>query len=694
MSQSAPAPAPLRALARAAGVATEWVDAFGVPQRVPEETLARVLCALGHACGSAAEQDRSRAALAAPRSLPALLTAEVGRPVVLPGVAASAEAVLEGEAPRRLGLRPHAAGAQLTAPDAPGYHLLRIGPHSVRLAVAPRAAPSVAALTGRARTFGVAAQVYSLRAGLEEGVGDLGAAADLAERLAACGAQALALSPLHALFSAAPERFSPYAPSSRLALNPLLADPAACLPADAVAAARRAAGPAGQAPDGLIDWPAAARRKLAVLRDLFARLDALPETAERFSAFAATVDADIRRHALFEALHGAMLACGRGFDWRQWPADLRDPDSRAVADFARDEAQDVRFHLFLQWIAERSLEAAQHRAEAAGMGIGLITDLAVGLDPAGSQAWGRPDDLLAGLAIGAPPDLLNTDGQNWGLTAISPTALAAQGFAPFLRAIRAALRHAGGVRIDHILGLGRLWLVPDGAGPGAGAYLAYPLRDLLRLAALEAHVRGALVIGEDLGTVPEGLREEMAERGILGLRVLAFERDADGGFTPPRQWQAEAVAMTSTHDLPTVAGWWGGRDLDWRARVAGTQVSSAARAVREEERRAFAQAAVAAGVAGAPGLEATPGVSTPADAEHAVDAAIAFVAATPCALALVPLEDLAGCAESPNLPGTSDAHPNWRRRMAAPAETLLAAPAIAARLTRLKRARGAGQAGA
>lgn len=669
-----PDPSPIETLAQAAGVSIQWADAFERPHRVPAETLERVLTALGHPCGTAADIARSRAALQAPPGLPGLMTADAGREVLLPGIVPSVPVELEGETPRRLILRPHREGSVFTAPETSGYHVLRIGLQNVRLAVAPRSAPSVAERTGRARAFGVAAQVYGLRQARDGGIGHLGAVAALAEGLAGFGAQAVALSPLHALFSAAPERFSPYAPSSRLALNPLLADPATLFPPGVID------GEDG-GPDAFIDWPRAARRKLAHLRRLFETLDAFPDAAGDFAAFAAHPGDDLARHALFEALHAAMMADGHGPDWRRWPAPFRDPESRAVADFAAAQVEEVRFHLFLQWLAARSLATAQARARAAGMGIGLIADLAVGLDPAGSQAWSRPGDLLAGLAIGAPPDLINVAGQNWGLTAISPTALAALNFEPFLAAIRAALRHAGGVRIDHILGLRRLWLVPDGAGAGEGAYLAYPLEDLLRLVAIEADAHGAIAIGEDLGTVPEGLREEMTRHGLLGMRVLPFERDADGSVLPPEDWDKGAVAMTSTHDLPTIAGWWAGSDLHWRARVAACDVAAEALTAREGERAAFAAAAAEAGMA-----------ATIDDAGDAVDAAIAYVAQSASDLALIPLEDLLGLDESPNLPGTVDEHPNWRRRMAASADDLLTAPEVKARLCLLQKTRGEGAA--
>ena len=274
--------------------------------------------------------------------------------------------------------------------------------------------------------------------------------------------------------------------------------------------------------------------------------------------------------------------------------------SPAVAVFAASHEQEVLFHCFLQWLADRSLAIAQGRARAAGMRIGVIGDLAVGMDPNGSHAWSRQADVLAGLSIGAPPDLFNPRGQDWGLTGFSPRALTAGGFAPFLATVRAALRNTGGVRIDHVMGLTRLWLIPEGADPADGAYLAYPLGDLLRLLALESQRHGAIVVGEDLGTVPGGFREELEIAGLHGMRVLWFERNGHE-FSPPDAWDHDAIAMTSTHDLPTVAGWWHGSDIARRAECGrlgvGVNVADVA-AERATDRGVLWQAFVRAGAAG------------------------------------------------------------------------------------------------
>ena len=313
------------------------------------------------------------------------------------------------------------------------------------------------------------------------------------------------------------------------------------------------------------------------------------------------------------------------------------------------------------------------------MRIGLIGDLAVGMDATGSHAWSNQRDILGGLTIGAPPDLFNPRGQVWGLTGFSPRALSEGGFAPFIATLRAALRHAGGVRIDHAMGLARLWLVPEGADPADGAYLAYPLTDLLRLLALESSRHNAVVIGEDLGTVPAGFRETLALTGVHGMRVLWFEHDAQGGFASPRAWDPLAVAMTTTHDLPTVAGWWKGSDIALRAGLgrlgAGVQAADVL-AERAAERPALWRSFVAEGVA----ADDPPPPDAP---QTVVDAAVRFVGRTPSPLCLVPLEDVLGQEEQPNLPGTIEEHPNWRRRTPGVADALLRQDHAAARVAAL-----------
>ncbi|HEY4251253.1 MAG TPA: 4-alpha-glucanotransferase [Roseomonas sp.] len=673
--QASPGAATLWSLATAAGIILRWRDAHGLPHTVKAETLRPLLARLGLPAANAAEIRASRALLAAEAAAtPPLITATQHRAgPVLPGPGPGARFQLRTEDGQvfegRLDDHECLPGIAIS-----GYHALECGDVATTLAVAPPRCFDLvdagAERPGQALPWGLSAQVYGLRRAGDRGLGDFGAVAALAEAAARRGAATLAISPVHALFAAAPDRFSPYAPSTRLFLNALHADPGLLFGAEAAPGAAVADPP-------LVDWPAAAARRIAWFRALFARHGRDP----RFAAFRAAQGTALERHARFEALSLHFAARDGGLrHWRDWPEAYRMPDAPAVAAFAGEHAEEVAFHAFCQWLADASLAAAQQRARAAGMAIGLLADLAVGTDGGGSHAWSRPAEVLRGAAVGAPPDIFNPAGQDWGLTAFSPRALRAGGYAAFLDVLRAALRHAGGLRIDHAMGLERLWLIPEGMPSAAGAYLRYPCPDLLRLLALESHRHRAVVIGEDLGTVAPAFRASIARAGILGMRVLDFERDAAGRPLPPRDWSREAVAMTSTHDLATIAGWWRGTDLAWHRKLHGTADPAPAEAGRAGARAALWDAFRASGAAeGA--------MPDPSAAGVVADAAAAHVGGAACRLAILPIEDALALPEQPNIPGTIDEHPNWRRRLDGPAAALLDAPAVDARLRRLAAAR-------
>jgi 4-alpha-glucanotransferase len=504
------------------------------------------------------------------------------------------------------------------------------------------------------------------------------------------------------MFSADPGKFSPYSPSSRLFLNIAHIDPAAMFGTQALRGALDALGASDAwtalEAQPLIDWPNGVELRLKVLRKLFERFCSQDRTqrsgsAARFDAFCAHGGRPLEDHARFEVLDAWQRAQLGHTHWREWPAELADPRCAEVDTFAREHWHEIEFHLFLQWLAAVGLAQAQQAARDAGMAIGLIADLAVGCDGAGSHAWSYRDDMLQGVSVGAPPDLFNQAGQAWGLTTFSPRAMRNQGFAAFIDMLRAAFAHAGGLRIDHVLGLQRLWLVPEGARPAEGAYLAYPLADLLRLIALESWRHQAIVIGEDLGTVPPGFRDRLAEHGLLGMRVLWFERtEKGGGFRAPVQWGTRSLATTTTHDLPTVACWWQGHDIDWRHRIGqtaprpdGRDPVALAKDARAADRAALWRAFQQAGIA-------PPEVAPPPIDNPPIDEALAFVSSTPAPLAIYPLEDLLGLAEQPNLPGSVDEHPNWRRRIAAPIDALFADTTFTDRLLALFRARASAQA--
>lgn len=598
--------------ATAAGLQRDWRDANGRPQRVDDTVLEAILTRL----------DTN------PPATP-FLSAEAGAPLKLP--AGAYDLVLEDGTTAQLSR----VDGHLRAPDIIGYHQLTIAGRPTTLAVAPLRCPQPPG-----NGWGVAVQIPSLRGAADTAYGDFGTLAETAAAFGRVGCSALAISPTHALFPADPSRFSPYSPSTRLFHNVLLADPTLI----------GAPQPPAPSPD-LIDWQHAIPARLAHLRTVFDAAGEAIHTA--LAAYRAEGGAPLEAHARFDAFDAALGGGG----WRAWPTMYRDPASAAVQRFATEHSENITFYAFLQWLADESLAAAQRTARAT-MPIGLVADLAVGMDLSGSHGWSRRDELLTGLTIGAPPDPLGPDGQNWGITALDPFALARTGFAAFIETIRTALAHAGGIRIDHALGLDRLWVVPEGARASDGAYLTMPGEHLKRIVAIEAHRAGAIVIAEDLGTVPPGFRDDLATRGMLGMRVLLFERDDAGDFVPPKRWRRGAVAMTGTHDTPTMAGWWNGRDITWGRRLGRAGMDMAA------EQRVVEKASL---------WKAIDGEGAP-PAEPPLDAILSAVADAPVPLAIIPLEDLLGLEEQPNIPGTIDEHPNWRRRMPQASAKLLENP--------------------
>lgn len=654
----------LKSLADEVGVLCEWSDAHGNPALLDEQALRGVLQALSLPADDPEQisasldeaRRRNRAASQGP-----LIIADAGHPIDLQGrlpPGSDCTLLLEDGSRMELQLDEH---GRLPAQPA-GYHQVQGGGQHWQLACAPPACPSVQELTGKHHIWGIAAQVYSLRRSGDGGLGDTCALHQLVTSAAAQGADAVAISPLHAMFSSRSDQYSPYSPSSRSHYNMLHADPAQILGPEIVAQAMRACQLTETAlqleKQPLIDWPAVTDLRLRLLRHLHRQLPGLPTLLrEDFERFREEGGQSLQQHSCHEALLQHRLEQGESGDWRQWSPAWRNPDSPQVRQFAEEHATELEFHAFGQWLMARALEQVQQAARQAGMGIGLIADMAIGADPSGSFGWAFQDQLLTGLSVGAPPDLLSRDGQNWGVTAFSPLGLKQQGYAAFISMLRANLANSGGLRIDHIMGLQRLWLIPDGADPAQGAYLRFPLDDLLRLLSLEAWHHQALIIGEDLGTVPDGLRPTLARHRILGMQVLQFEQQ-DDRLPPPEQWSDQALATTSTHDLPTTLGWLAGRDIDWRERSGQTD----AEATREARRQRRKEILTLDTALHRQGLLTGAAEQPDQIDQQRLDACIRFLGRTPAPLVLLPLEDVMASAEQPNLPGPDAGHPNWRRR--------------------------------
>ncbi|MEW9550492.1 4-alpha-glucanotransferase [Nonomuraea sp. NPDC050783] len=554
-------------------------------------------------------------------------------------------------------------------PDLPfGYHTLyRPGEDTAhRLIVSPgRCHPPAR------RAWGWAVQLYAARSRTSWGLGDLADLRRLAGWAAGCGAGFLLVNPLHATAPVTPVQPSPYYPASRRFNSPLylrIEDVPGAEVLDEATTAR------GRALNDLpaLDRDAAWRLKLAALEAVWAG-DPPRDGFERWRAG--------RGPGLEEYATWCALTERHGPNWRAWPAEYRRPDSPAVARFARDHADRVRFHAWLQWLTDRQLATAS-------AGLPIIQDLPVGVDPDGADAWSWQDLLAQGVSVGAPADEFNAAGQDWGLPPFVPWKLRRAGYQPFIDSIRATIASAGGLRIDHVMGLFRLWWIPSGAGAGQGAYVRYPAGDLLDIVALESHRAGAPVIGEDLGTVEPGVRETLAEHGLLSYRLLWFEQDE------PAAWPEHAMAAVTTHDLPTVAGLWDGSDVAEQRRLGLDPNEDGARALRARLAAQPAPAAPAppsseadgpgvdgasvdgasvdgAGVDGAGGSGAD---AAGADAAGAVLAAYRLLARAPSRLLSATLDDALAVPARPNIPGADHLRANWRLPLPVPLEELETLP--------------------
>jgi glycogen operon protein len=638
-------------LARAAGIAAVWWDIGGREHRVVNDTKRALLTAMRLPTATSGDFSDSLARVTAQGTLPPSLVVREGAPVVVPLHGRTRSGWLFVQRPNGTIQRfpvPSASQAVTLEALPKGRHRLWVGeqPDTVcHLIVVPARCHLPEGLRGH-RLFGLAAQLYSLRRTGDQGIGDMTTLGHLVQEAAACGAAAVGLNPLHALFPGDRERASPYYPSDRRFLDPIYLDVAGMPNGEALAT---------RDPASMIDYPAVWDAKQRVLLAAFTGTAAGDPA---FAAFVAEGGVALQRFATFEAI----AAHHRSAHWQRWPDGLRHPLASAVAGFAVAHAEAVRFQCWLQFRADRQFGSA---AKQAPLAVGLYRDLAVGSAPDGAEAWSRQDVLLSGVSIGAPPDPFSEQGQVWGLPPPDPLAMTREGYIGFSELLAANMRHAGALRIDHAMGLQRLFLVPQGATAKDGTYLAYPFQDLLGVLALESQCARCLVVGEALGTVPEGMTEALAKADVLSYSVLWFERDAEG-LRRPAAWRAQAAACVSTHDLPTLAGWWLGADIDERHALglldeAGT---TAARAIRRDDKAMLLTRLDETGL-----LQGSVDPDGPMQAAF-VAAVHGYIATTPALLALVQADDLAGEIAAVNLPGTDRERPNWRRRLTVDVDVL------------------------
>lgn len=590
-----------------------------------------------------------------------------------------------------------------------GYHRLeleteRSPPAAMSLIMAPAHCYIPEALRDESRIWGATCQLYALRSIRNWGIGDFTDLRLLVDCCAEVGANLVGLNPLHALFPCFPERCIPYAPSSRLYFNVLYLDVEAvpefaqCGPAaDTVRSPLFQQQIQTSRKAELVDYREVAERKLRVLEHLyeaFRQLHLEPETerGRAFRAFQTREGDSLRRHALFEALQEHLQREGLDAkDWTTWPEPLRHPDSPEVKEFEAAHRERVEYYQYLQWQADAQLQAARKRADSHQLDIGLYQDLAVSIDRQGAEAWADQSLYATGISIGAPPDDFSPVGQDWGLPPPLPGRMQETAYASFIATLRHNMRHAGALRIDHVMGLARLFWVPSGSQATEGAYVRYPLDDLLGILALESQRNRCLVVGEDLGTVPEILRERLPPAGVLSYRLFYFETAPDGAFRAPEDYPSQALVALSTHDLPTMRGYWEGRDIAQRSQLGLYPNEDMAQ--KQAERRAKDRGRMLDALRKA-GLQPE-GVSMEGKDEPESTAALSlamhrYLARSPAKIMMVQLEDVVGGRDQPNLPGSRENYPSWQRKLSIGLEDFYAQPnfqAIARTLCQERRGR-------
>jgi 4-alpha-glucanotransferase len=566
-----------------------------------------------------------------------------------------------------------------------GYHQLTLKyadvSASCHLIFAPKTCYSPQE-TSKNKIWGYAAQLYSLRSNNNWGMGDFGDLHSLVKNSAQQGGSVIGLNPLHPLYQNNPAHRSPYSPTSRCFLNSLYID-VTQIPnfKHCKVAQQRFNSDDFQTKlnytktTELIDYPAVADIKFEIIELLYQDFltggsndKGNDKTNEKlkveFSDFKIQQGQDLLQLATFDALYEHFRAIDfNAYGWTKWPAAYQNPHSKEVRTFQKSHKQRIDYFAFLQWLAHRQLSSVADTAKENDMPVGLYLDLAVGCDGGGVDVWSDQHMYVTGAAVGAPPDAMNTLGQDWGLTPINPVALQEQGYLPLVKALRSNMQYAGALRIDHILGLMRQYWVAPGMKANEGVYITFPLADILRIIALESRREHCIVIGEDLGTVPDGFDEIMSAAGLLSYKVLFFERWESGLFKRPELYPAQSMVTVSTHDLPTLTGWWTGRDLEWRKTLSlypNEEMGQQERNARIEDRKLL--------IAALDDLDAIDMANTPQQAPAKMNIELStsvqkYMAKAPSHIQLIPLEDALELIEQVNIPGTIDQHPNWRQKL-------------------------------
>ncbi|MGF1792490.1 MULTISPECIES: 4-alpha-glucanotransferase [Photobacterium] len=715
----------LKQVAEMAGLADSYVSAWGDEAQVENETLRRLLSALGYDTKNDDALMESALKRQRPDVLAPVKVVRNGEPMHITlhlGVSARASdfswkltteqgVVMEGWLQSQLISDDRENGGPLVfaLPDdlAWGYHKLEVfrkrrkSPFEMTLIVTPTSCYKQQALLDDKKLWGTSVQLYSVRTNHNWGIGDFGDLKQLVADIAARGGDFVGLNPIHSLFPANPEGASPYSPSSRRWLNLMYIDVSSVSEFAQCDAAQQLVGSTEfqqrlveARNTNWVNYSEVSCLKMAVLPLLFdtfseRHLDNNTERAKQFLQFVEEGGESLLHQAAFDALHADLKKKDdNAWGWPVFPEEYRHFDNAAVKTYIKDNAKQVQLYMYLQWLADTQLAEVNELAEEKGMAMGLYRDLAVGVCDSGAETWADHGALCQDVSVGAPPDILGPLGQNWGLPPLNPEALKETAYEPYIQLLRANMRNCGALRIDHVLGLLRLWWIPKGELATQGAYMYYPVDDMMAILALESHRFQCTVIGEDLGTVPDEIIGKLSTAGIHSYKVFFFETAEDGGFYSPAHYPSQSMAALCTHDMPTLRGFWHCDDLKMgeelglypdKEQLAGLFASRA-----ESKQKILDSLDWHGYLPEGVGHDAS---YVPMDL-HLSEGMQMHLAASSSALLSLQLEDWLEMDKPVNIPGTVDEYPNWRRKLSTTLDDLFTRQDIIDLTRRLTDARG------
>ncbi|PML02450.1 4-alpha-glucanotransferase [Vibrio breoganii] len=716
----------LKKVAEMARIADSYVSAWGDQASVEDETIERLLAALGYDTSSDEALLKSAEKMHKKEVLAPVLVVRDDEPVEVElnlGVSARESEfawrleteqgeVLEGYLQSQIVRDERKEGGPLVfalpAEIKWGYHKLivtrkrRKAPYEMTLIVTPKACFKQSDIENGKKLWGPSIQLYTLRTPHNWGIGDFGDLKQLVGDIAARGGDFVGLNPIHSLFPANPEGASPYSPSSRRWLNIMYID-VSSVPEFALSVEAQQKVGSAEFQQRLqkareiqhVNYSEVSDLKMAVLPLLFAEfktrhLDKNTERAQAFLSFVEEGGESLLHQAAFDAMHKTLRdADEHMWGWPVFPEKYRRFDSAGSQKFIKDNKDLVELYMYLQWIADTQINEAQALAEEKGMTLGLYRDLAVGVADSGSETWADDGNLILDASIGAPPDVLGPLGQNWGLPPLNPQVLQETGYDAYVKLLRANMKHCGALRIDHVLGLLRLWWIPKGENATKGAYMYYPVEDMLAILALESHRFQCSVIGEDLGTVPDEIVDILRDAGVHSYKIFFFENHEDGSFIKPTEYAEQSMSALCTHDMPTLRGFWHCDDLKLGAEL-GLYPNEEQLAGLFDDRLECKQGILNTIRENNPQFLST-GIGENAEwvpmDRYLAEGLQLHVAAGSSALLSVQLEDWLEMEKPVNIPGTVDEYPNWRRKLSVNLEDMFAREAvnhIAKRLTEVR----------